>query len=148
MPEQIYFEDVDVGTKLPALAKHPTPRQLVMFCSATGDYTEYHYNKDYALSQNLPDIIVQGDIIAAYLVQVVTDWMGEWGTLRRFRNTNRKSFFLNEDIICKGTVSKKFVEGREHFVECEIWAENRNGEKCVLATALVTLPSRLDETQQ
>lgn len=142
MAEQIYFEDVKEGSELPALVKHPTPRQLVMWAGASGDLYEIHYNKDFALSQGLPGIIVHGDLTASFLAQLVTDWMGESGTFKKLYTQNRTILIPDEDIICKGVVSKKYVEAAEHYAECEVWAENSKGEKCTLGTASVTLPTR------
>lgn len=142
MIEQRYYEDVEVDTYLPSLVKHPTPRQLVMWAGASGDFYEIHYNTDFALSRGLPSIIVHGDLTGAFLAQLLTDWMGEQGTFKKLRTTNRGMLFPNEDIICRGKVSKKYIEGSAHFVKCEVSAENSKGEKCVLGTALVTLPSK------
>ena len=142
MIAQPYYEDIEVDSELPTLIKHPTPRQLVMWAGASGDFYEIHYNTDFALSRGLPSIIVQGDLTAAFLAQLVTDWMGEQGTFKKLRTMNRGMMFPDEDIICKGKVSKKYIEGSNYFIECEAWAENSKGEKCVVGTVLVTLPTR------
>ena len=89
MIEQRYYEDVEVDTYLPSLVKHPTPRQLVMWAGASGDFYEIHYNTDFALSRGLPGIIVHGDLTGAFLAQLLTDWMGEQGTFKKLRTTNR-----------------------------------------------------------
>jgi hypothetical protein len=39
-------------------------------------------------------------------------------------------------------VIKKYEEGGEHLVECEIWVENGKGEKTTPGSALVALPTR------
>ena len=40
----------------------------------------------------------------------------------------------------------EYIENDEHYVECEVWAENEKGEKAVLSTALVALPARAGTT--
>ena len=142
MAEQIYYEDVEEGTELPALIKHPTPRQLVMWAGVSEDFYEIHYDKDFALSQGLPGIIVQGDLTGAFLVQLMTDWIGNKGAFKKLRTSNRQVVLPNEDLFCKGKVTKKYVENGEHYVECEIWTENNKGDKYTTGTALVTLPTR------
>jgi acyl dehydratase len=141
MEKQIHYKEVNVGDSLPTLKKHPTPRQLVMWAGASGDFYPIHYDKDFALSQGLPGIIVHGMLTASFLAQLVTDWMGDLGTFKILETSNRSMFFPNQDIICKGKITKKYIEKKENLVECEIWAENSKGEKCVMATALVALPS-------
>jgi hypothetical protein len=50
--------------------------------------------------------------------------------------------FPEEQITCRGKVTKKYAQGDEHIVECEIWAENPKGEKTAPGSAIVALPSR------
>jgi acyl dehydratase len=146
MAEQLYYEDVEEGMELPTLVKHPTPKQLVMWAGVSGDFYEIHYDKDFVLSQGLPGIIVQGELIGAFLIQLVTHWIGELGNLKKLRTDNRAVLFPNQDVICKGKVIRKYTGSAEHYLESEVWAENSKGEKCVLATALVTLPARPQHT--
>jgi acyl dehydratase len=142
MSGQIYFEDVAVGDSLPTLMKHPTPRQLVMWAGASGEFSEMHYDKGVALQKGFPGIVVHGMLMASFLAQLITDWIGERGDLKRIKTRNEQFVLVNEDIICKGSVAKKYVENNGHYVECELWVENRKGERCVSATAIVALPTR------
>jgi acyl dehydratase len=142
MAGQIYYEDVEEGMDLPSLIKHPTARQLVMWSGVSDDYYPVHYDKDFALSQGLPGIISQGDLTGAFLAQLLTDWMGEWGTFKKLQTRNMAVVLTNEDLICKGKVSRKYQQNDEKYVECEVWAENSKGERCTAGTCLVTLPGR------
>jgi len=145
MNKQIFYEEVMAGESLPTLVKHPTPRQLVMWAGASGEFSEMHYDKDFALSRGFPGIIVHGMLMTSFLAQLITDWMGEWGTLRKIKTTNRQFVLVDQDIICRGKVANKYIQNGEHYVECDLWAENEAGEKCVVATALLTLPARKEE---
>ena len=142
MSGQVYFEDVGIDDSLPTLMKRPTPRQLVMWAGASGEFSEMHYDKDFALQKGFPGIVVHGMLIASFLAQLITDWMGERAGLKRIKTRNEQFILVNEDIICKGSVAKKYVEKNDHYVECELWAEDGKGERCVSATAIVTLPVR------
>ena len=142
MTDQIYYEDVTEGLLLPALNKKPTPRQLVMWAGAAGEFSEMHYDISFAREKGFPGIIVHGMLMASFLVRLVTDWMGEWGTLKKLKTRNEQFLLVDEEIICKGSVLKKYADGNEYYVECELAAEKANGERCVSATAIVSLPSR------
>jgi hypothetical protein len=142
MTKQIYYSDVTVGQSLPTLIKHPTPRQLVMWAGASGEFSEMHFDKEFALSKGFPGIIVHGMLVTAFLAQMMTDWMGEWGALKKVKTSNRQFVLVDQDVLCKGKISSKYVRGDDHLVECELWAEGRTGEKYVTATALVALPDR------
>ena len=138
--EQIYYEDVRVGDSLPVLLKHTTPRQLVLWACAAGEFSEMHYDREFAQSKGFPGIIVHGMLMASFLGQLVTDWMGDWGTLKRMKTSNRQFILVDEDVICRGSISEKYIEDGEPLVELELWAENANAEKCVFGTAQVMLP--------
>ena len=142
MTEQVYYEDVVVDSELPPLSKRPTTRQLVMWAGASGDYFAIHYDKDFAQSKGLPGVIVHGQLVAGFLSQLITDWIGDHGSLKKLTCNYRGMNFPNENITCRGKVSKKYIENGEHNIECNIWAENTKGEKTVTGRAIVTLPTR------
>ena len=142
MAEQLYYEDVMVSSEIPALVKHPTTQQLVRWAGASGDYNPIHYDKDFAQSKGLPGVIVHGRLIATFLVQLLTDWIGEEGRVQRLTCNYRGMSFPGEDLTCKGKVIKKAIVDGEHHIECEIWVENPKGERPVPGTATVILPSR------
>ena len=142
MTDQLYFEDTAVGSEITPLIKQPTTRQLVMWAGASGDYNPIHYDKDFAQSRGLPGVIVQGQLVGSFLGQLVTDWIGAQGTLRRLTCSYKGMNYPGEAIICKGRVTKKYVEGGEHYIECSLWAENPKGEKTVTGMAVVIMPAR------
>ena len=142
MGEQLYWEDVQEGAEITPLKKQPTPRQLVQYAGASLDFYEIHYNKEFALENNLPDILLHGALKNAWLGQLMTDWIGEGGTLRKLSCQYRRMDFVNQPLTCKGTVTKKSIEGDEHLVECDIWVENSKGEDSTPGAATVVLPSR------
>ncbi len=81
---QVYWEDVEVGTQLPTLAKIATTQTLVKWAGATGDFVPLHYDEGFAKSQGLPNLLVHGLLKQAWLIQLVTNWMGDDGTLKKF----------------------------------------------------------------
>ncbi len=142
MTSQLYFEDTAVGSEITSLTKQPTTRQLVMWVGASGDYNPIHYDKDFAQSRGLPGVIVQGQLVFGFLGQMVIDWIGERGALRKLTCSYKGMNYPGEPIICKGRVTRKYVEDGEHHVECRLWAENARGEKTVTGTVVVILPAR------
>ena len=142
MAGQVYWEDVTEGMELPPLKKEATPRQLVQWAGASGDFYEIHYNKDIALGNNLPDLIIHGALKNAWLGQLMTDWMGVEGTLRKLSCQYRGMDVLGDPLVCTGKVTKKYVQGESHLVDCDIWLQNSKGEKTTPGAATVELPSR------
>jgi len=141
MAEQRYFEDIEVGANIPALAKNATPRQLVMWAGASGDYYEIHYDKDFALKNMLPGIIIHGALKGAWLGQLLSDWVGDKGIIKKYGVSYRSMDIPGDNLTCTGKVTKKYVEGKDHLIEAEIWLQNSKGEKTTPGTAVVVFPS-------
>ncbi len=72
----------------------------------------------------------------------MTDFAGEHGWLRKLGAQYRGMDQPGVKIVARGKVSKKYTEGGDHMVDCEIWLENAKGEKTTPGSATVMLPSR------
>jgi len=142
LSNKVFYEDVDVGTEIPPLVKEPTTQQLVKWAGASGDFYQIHYDKDFAMSTGLSGVIIHGALKSAWLGQLLDDWIGEDGTIKKYGCSYRGMDVPDDTITCKGKVTKKYVEGNEHCVECEIWVENSRGERTAPGTAVVVLPSK------
>lgn len=148
MPQQLYYEDIVVGSEIPPLVKHPTTRQLVMWAGASGDYHEIHYDKDFAQNKGLPGVVVQGQLACSFLGQLMTDWIGEEGNLRKLSCSYKGMNFPGEPLVCRGKVNEKYIEDGEHYAVCNIWVENAKGEATISGVATVTMPARAKNHNQ
>ena len=57
---------------------------LVKWAGASGDFNPLHYDTAFAAFQGVGSPIVHGALKRQWLVQLMTDWMGEQGTLKKF----------------------------------------------------------------
>jgi acyl dehydratase len=140
MTEQVYWEDVTEGMELPSLVKEPTTRQLVQYAGASGDFYEIHYDKDFAIGNQLDGPILHGALKSAYLGQLVTGWAGAKGRLLSLSVRYREMDVPGDVLTCKGTVVER-DEGAGS-VRCDIWIENGTGVRTTTGEAVVSLPSR------
>jgi hydroxyacyl-ACP dehydratase HTD2-like protein with hotdog domain len=127
--------NVRVGQELPELVKHPTTRQLVQYAGAQGDFYEIHYDQAYAKSVGLPGVILHGLLKAAFLGQLVTDWLGDQGELKTFEVSYRGIDQPGHPYRCRGKVMR--VDGRD--VDLEVWGEDESGKRTTVGTATVRL---------
>jgi len=155
MAKQIYYEDVKVGDEITALAKIATTRTLVQWAGAANDFNPLHFEEDFAKNMGVGAPIVHGALKRAWLVNLMTEWVGENGTLKKLSCRYRaidyprkmKTWGMPKDgetWWCKGKVTQKYVKDREGCVECDIWVENGKGEKTTTGNATVLLPSQLN----
>ena len=142
MKEQIYYEDVKEGGEIPPLVKQPTTTQLVMWAGASGDYNPIHYDKDYAINQGLPGVIVHGQLAGAFLGQMLTDWYGAEGSLVKLSLSYKGMNLPGNKVTCKGEIVKKYTEDGRNLVSLKIRAENPAAEQTLTGLAVVSLPSR------
>ena len=142
MAEQVYYEDVNVGDEIPTLVKNCTTQQLVMWATGSGDMYPIHYDKDFAVGNGLPGVIVHGALKNAFLGQMLHDWIGEKGEIRKYNCQYRAMDVPGQDIICRGVVTNKAQDGGLNLVELDIWTEKASGEKTSPGKATVVLPSR------
>jgi len=143
MSEQRYFEDIEIGDQLDERVVTPTKRLAVKFACASGDFYEIHYDKDFAVAAGFPDVIVHGAQKASFVGQMLTNWMGLEGVLKKVNCSFRGIDFFDVDLICTGRVTEKFVENDEHCVKCEVWIDNAKGQRTTLGGGVVALPTRV-----
>ncbi|MET8691931.1 MaoC family dehydratase [Streptomyces bauhiniae] len=77
MTAKIAYDDVEVGTELPAQTFPVTRATLVRYAGASGDFNPIHYNERFAKEVGLPDVIAHGMFTMAEAIRVVTDWTGD-----------------------------------------------------------------------
>ena len=142
MADQVYFEDVNEGDTIPELRKNCSTQQLVVWAAGSGDFYQIHYDLNFAKSTGLDNIIVHGALKNAFLGQLLHDWVAPGGKIREFGCQYRGMDYPNQDIVCSGTITKKYVDGVDHVVEVDIWTQNPQGQKTTPGTAKVVLPSR------
>ncbi|ADJ25689.1 MaoC domain protein dehydratase [Dehalogenimonas lykanthroporepellens BL-DC-9] len=140
MGERLLFSKICIEQEIPELVKYPTSRQLVMYAGASGDYNPIHYDRAVALARGLPGIVVHGQLVSAWLMQLLTDWLGVSGCVRKFSVGYKAMTFPGEPLTCRGRVTGKSETG-DNQITISVWAENPRGEKTVTGTAVVELSS-------
>lgn len=81
MAAKVNWDDVEVGTELPAQTFPVHRANLVMYAGASGDFNPIHWNERFAKSVGLPDVIAHGMFTMAEAGRVVTDWVGDPGAV-------------------------------------------------------------------
>ncbi|MBP2403590.1 MaoC family dehydratase [Streptomyces syringium] len=77
MTARISYDEVAVGTELPAQSFPVTRATLVQYAGASGDFNPIHWNEKFAKEVGLPDVIAHGMFTMAEAIRVVTDWAGD-----------------------------------------------------------------------
>lgn len=101
-----------------------------------------HWDERRAQDLGLPTGYDYAILRFAWLVHLVTNWMGDDGWIWRYRVELRRFNFLGDLTLCKGEVMSKRIEDGRPVADLRLWAENQNGETTTVGSATVILPSR------
>lgn len=141
--KDLRFEDVNAGDEIPSLVKRITLVLNVMYAGATWDFHRVHYDKEFTQSKGFPGPFVDGQMFGALLAQMITQWTGPDGVLKKLGLTYRVMALPGDVVTCKGKIKEKYTKDGENLIECDLWIENQKGEKVIApAHALVAVPSK------
>jgi acyl dehydratase len=101
-----------------------------------------HMEESRAQEIGIPGAYDYGCQRISWLGNLITNWMGDDGFLKRMRAELRRFNVVGDTTWLKGTVKEKYVKEAEHLVDIECWAENQRGEITLPGTATVRLPSK------
>ena len=141
--KQILWEDITEGSEIPtAYSLAITPTLIVEQVDGTQDYNLVHHDVDHARSTGVPTIFLNTGFISAMLCRLITDWVGDDGWLQRLHFEMRRMAHLGDTVSAKGKITKKYIEGNNHCVDCDVWIENQKGEITTPGKTTVILPTK------
>jgi acyl dehydratase len=106
-----------------------------------------HYNKAAANAAGLPFPYDVGAQRQGWLINLLTNWMGDEGWLKKNYAEYRKFVYLSDAVWFRGKVTRKYVdEDGEYCVDIETAAINQRGENTMPGYSTVALPSKEQRT--
>ena len=135
--DKLCWENISVTTQIPELIVRPDHTQVFMFSAVTWNRHHIHYSKDAAVSEGLPDIVVQRALIGNFLARLMTDWIGDGAQLRKLEWKVTRSALPGKDIICRGNIRERIVSDDEKCAICEVTASNENDELIASGNATI-----------
>ena len=140
---QVYFEDVDVGAVIPPHSITFDTRKMAMFSSICADFFPSHFDTRWATEKSHhPAAIAHGLHLNCELSQMLTNWIGPNGMLKKLRVENRALTFDRDVVTFNGAVTGKHLVNGQNCLECDIRGQKADGTLVVKGTATVELPSR------
>jgi hydroxyacyl-ACP dehydratase HTD2-like protein with hotdog domain len=134
------FEELQVGSEISPVTKEVTRVQIFMFSAVTWNRHRIHYDNDFAQAHDkLPSVLAQRPLLGSFLAEMLFNWVGEKGKIRRIEWSNRGPAVPGDILTCRGRIVKKYVASSEHLVELEVWIENQKGESIVPGKAEIVL---------
>ncbi|MFN2468710.1 MAG: MaoC/PaaZ C-terminal domain-containing protein [Gaiellaceae bacterium] len=134
------FDELAVGDGLPALTKSPEREDLVKYAAGSGDFNPLHFDPEHPQARQLGDNLVHGRLKYAAIGQLVSDWLGHEGWIRRIAAQYRGMDRRGAPFTCRGRVSSVREESGATVVDLELWTENAEGERTTTGSAEVVIP--------
>ncbi len=143
MTAKVKYDDVEVGTTLPAQTFQVQRINLVQYCGASGDFNIIHWNERVAKAVGLPDVIAHGMFTMATAGRVVTDWAGDPGAVVEYGVRFTKPVVVPDDdrgalLEVAGVVAGKDEQART--VRVDLTATSGGDKVLGRAQAVVRLP--------
>lgn len=135
MTAKVSYDEVEVGTELPAKSYRVTRLNLIMYAGASGDFNVIHWNERIAKSVGLPNVIAHGMYTMAQAGRFVTEWVGDPGAVVEYGVRFSAPVVVPDDdqgatIEVSGKVEEKLGDG-----EVAIGLTARSGDAKVLTRA-------------
>ncbi len=108
-----------------------------MFSAVTWNRHVIHYNSQSALGEGLPGTVVQRALLGNYLAQFLEQWLQQKGDILRLEWKVLRSAIPGDTLKIGGALKRKYVEGNNRLVACEVSIVNQNAD--TIATGEATL---------
>lgn len=140
---QLFWEDVRIGELVGSIRKGPLSiMDIVAWCSGTLGSPE---NTQKLSLGGLQDQAATGPQVVAWLIHLITNWIGDKGTLLRLRAELKQHPFLGSTTTLSGVVTDLGIKEKSHWCEINIKGQLQNGELTIQGKAVVQLPSKAEK---
>jgi acyl dehydratase len=143
MAYNVYFEDVNVGDKLPEWSRKTDFMSWNRYAAVNDEFVYIHMDDEAGRAAlNEQGAFGMGNLRYAYIVNALLDWVGDEAEVReigcQFRAINQR----NDVLTVVGTVTEKDAADGEHRIRLDIDVVNQKGEPTCPGHAVIVVPSR------
>lgn len=130
---------LELPAPIPEIVVKPDRMQIFMFSAATWNRHRIHYDKDAALDEGLPDVVVQRSLIGNFFARLLTQWLGDTGDIYELSWRVLASVVPGLSLRCTGQVlTIETVEGAR-YADCEVYMADEAGNSVATGRARLRL---------
>ena len=119
--------DLSVGQQLPI--RHFKATNVSLFCynAAIWNPHRIHYDEKYTKEvEHHPEIVIDGPLQGDWLIQTVTNWIRDDGSLLEFSYSNRRASYLGETLCAGGEITS--IDPETNIVGLHLYIKNEKDE--------------------
>jgi acyl dehydratase len=139
---KLYFEDVQEGQEVPEFVRKTDYMNWNRYAAVNDEFVYIHMDDEAGRLARQSGGFGMGNLRFAYMHNMLHEWMGDDGDIKKLGIQYRGFNFKNDVLTCGGRVSKKYEEDGEHLIDLEIWVKNQKDEVVSPGNATIALPSR------
>lgn len=135
-------QELRTGSVLAPQTNQTSITQVFRYSAATWNTHRIHYDKEFAIKEGYPDVLVQSHLHGAFLTKYCTDWSGRDAHLMDLSLRVRRFAVAGESLTIVGTVSAVRAGGEGRALVDLALVETRGSDQeiCVEGSATIDLP--------
>jgi acyl dehydratase len=143
-PTQLFFEDVDVGTRVPEREYGPHDVVTAVFWAGVQENPGLlHLDRDHARQfRRAPSIVASGALRQSFLTKTLTDWAGPRAFVRSMEFRHTASTYEGDMQRYTATVVEKSADSNDPWIVLEVDGRNQNDEQIIAGRCTLLLPGR------
>jgi acyl dehydratase len=122
--------------------RHPADAFIDTKTGAEDNPARGHAEQKMARDVGMPGGYDVGTQRISWLGQLMTNWMGDDGFLRKLKVSLRRPNIFGDVSWCRARVTDKRIEDGIHLVDFDVWIENQLEEITAKGSATVELPAQ------
>lgn len=139
---QVFFEDVEEGFEIPTFERTTNFMHWNRYAAVNDEFVYIHMDDEAGREAGYDAAFGMGNLRFAYLHNMLRDWIGDRGQIIEVGCQYRLPNMKNDHLVCRGRITKKYVEEGKNLLELELRVDNQQGQNTSPGKAIVSLPSR------
>lgn len=139
MDQIINFDEIKENDAIPSLTVTLDKEKYNLYNKMVREINPLHFDLKYAQSIGFENIVVAGVYTYCFVPKMLIDWTGNPHCIKKIQIRFIEPAYLQDTLIHKGVVEKKYIKGDKNLLKCRLWVENQLGEKITTAHALLEL---------
>jgi acyl dehydratase len=130
------FADIEIGDEIGPLTYSPTLADIQRYGTEVGMVDQRFMSQEIAQQRGFRHAVVPGPLSATFLVRLLTTHFFGW-RLQTLTISFRAPVRHGDLLTCIGTVTQKEEQTGIPLIHCDLVAENTNGDRCLVGTAVL-----------
>jgi acyl dehydratase len=137
--EKVSFEGIREGDEVPPLRVKMDKKKYLTYSKMVNEINPLHFDENYAKSLGFRTILVAGVYTYSFLPKMLTDWLRNLYCVKSLEIKYISPIYVEDEIVNRGVVKRKYNENGEKTVECEVWVENQERKKVTEGKAKIII---------